>query len=77
MRHPGRRFPGILLQGDIPYSLCQKADRLCSDSRNKVNPELYNELNSLRNSLQHFLNQYKTALDAHNIPLPFSELPTS
>jgi hypothetical protein len=26
MRHPGRHFPGLLIQGDSLYGLCGRAD---------------------------------------------------
>lgn len=26
MRHPGRKFPGVLIQGDTLYTLCREAD---------------------------------------------------
>lgn len=26
MRHPGRRFPGVLIQGDSLYLLCDRLD---------------------------------------------------
>lgn len=29
MRHPNRHFPGVLVQGDSLYVLCQKADQAC------------------------------------------------
>jgi len=30
MRHPGRRFPGMLIQGDSLHNLCQAVESLCS-----------------------------------------------
>jgi len=27
LRHPGRRFPGALIQGDSLYVLCRQADK--------------------------------------------------
>jgi hypothetical protein len=32
-RHPGRRFPGVLLQGDTLYSICQRLDAACRAAR--------------------------------------------
>ncbi len=31
MRHPGRRFPGVLVQGDTLHSMCVAADEACDD----------------------------------------------
>jgi hypothetical protein len=71
MRHPGRRFPGVLIQGDTLYSLCQQADRICREA-GRASP-VYGEVNDLRNKLWALLNHYKSVLGDHEIKLPFSE----
>jgi hypothetical protein len=70
MRHPGRRFPGLLIQGDALYSLCVAADEMC----NAVGKESvgFSEANKIRNRLWDSLNRYKATLDSHGVPLPFS-----
>jgi hypothetical protein len=73
LRHPGRRFPGVLIQGDTLSSLCYKADALCASCRSQLDPEMYGELNQLRNALWGFLTHYKFVLGEHSIPLPFSD----
>jgi hypothetical protein len=73
LRHPGRRFPGVLIQGDTLSSLCEDADELCSESKSLLPPELYEDLNDLRNSLRGFLTHYKVVLTEHEMPLPFSD----
>ena len=73
MRHPGRRFPGVLVQGDSLYSLCVRADNSCAVARDKLDSDSYSELNELRNALWGYLNHYKSVLGEHQIPLPFSE----
>jgi len=75
MRHPGRRFPGVLIQGDSLYSMCHAADRICSSARDLVSSEIYAELNDLRNGLWSYLTHYKSVLSEHGLPLPFSEEP--
>lgn len=75
MRHPGRRFPGVLVQGDTLYSLCRQADLVCAEGLSQLAPESYQELNELRNSLWGFLTHYKRILGEHDIALPFSETP--
>jgi hypothetical protein len=73
VRHPGRHFPGTLIQGDQLHVLCLKADRACS-SISRSEPG-YAEVNELRNALWAQLTHYKTVLDEHGIPLPFDERP--
>lgn len=73
MRHPGRRFPGVLVQGDTLHTLCQRADVVCRELR-RGSPG-YDEANELRNALWGFLTHYKTVLGEHDLSLPFSEQP--
>jgi len=75
LRHPDRRFPGVLVQGDTLWILCCKADALCADSRLESDCRRYDELNEMRNTLRSLLDHYKAVLDAHNISLPFHEKP--
>ncbi len=75
MRHPGRNYPGVLIQGDSLYSYCQALDEACSELKNKNIEEAYDEINELRNALWNKLNHYKVVLGEHNIELPFSEVP--
>jgi hypothetical protein len=73
LRHPGRKFPGLLLQGDTLHRMCQRADDACASARGLIAPEALNELNDLRNHLQSLLTHYKSVLSQHDISLPFSE----
>lgn len=73
MRHPGRRFPGILVQGDTLSGLCSAADDICSNGRGKLDSGTYKDLNDLRNRLWDFLLHYKKVLSEHDISLPFSD----
>jgi hypothetical protein len=73
LRHPGRKFPGVLVQGDTLYSLCRRADDACTGAKGLVQSDAYEELNDLRNHLWSLLNHYKSVLGEHQIPLPFSE----
>jgi hypothetical protein len=75
LRHPGRKFPGVLIQGDTLYSMCQTLDHLCLKGRGKLGAEAFDELNEIRNQLWLFLNGYKATLEEHGIPLPFNEVP--
>jgi hypothetical protein len=71
MKHPGRRFPGVLVQGDSLFSLCCDADEAC-EIIGRGAPG-YEETNDLRNRLWGYLAHYKSVLMEHGLPLPFSE----
>lgn len=71
MRHPERRFPGVLIQGDTLHSLCCQADDACSAIDRSS--DAYKPANELRNLLWSYLIHYKATLDAHSLPVPFSE----
>lgn len=71
MRHPGRHFPGVLIQGDSLHTLCYHADAACT-AVGRHSPG-YDEINELRNRLQSFLTHYKIVLCEHDIPLPFTD----
>jgi len=73
MRHPGRHFPGLLIQGDSLYVLCRRADDVCA-SIGRGTPG-FDTANELRNALWASLTHYKTVLVEHQLPLPFNEAP--
>lgn len=77
MRHPGRKFPGVLVQGDTLYSLCRRADFACSRAKARMDEEDFRELNEVRNALWSLLTHYKSVLAEHQLELPFSEQPIS
>ena len=72
LRHPGRKFPGVLIQGDDLFALCLSADAACSGI-DRSEPG-YAELNRLRNILWTQLNHYKNVMDAHEISMPFADV---
>ena len=59
MRHPGRRFPGVLIQGDTLNALCRRAGAACTEARSHLGIKPYEELNDLRNALWSFLSHYR------------------
>ena len=73
MRHPNRRFPGVLIQGDTLYSMCNRADFIAQEM-GRDSPG-YKDLNDLRNHLWSLLTHYKSVLGEHGIDVPFSEQP--
>ena len=77
MRHPERKSPGVLVQGDTLHSLCVSADLACAGAQAAIDQDDFKELNKLRNHLRSLLNHYKSILCQHNIRLPFSETPAA
>jgi len=73
LRHPDRKFSGVLVQGDTLYTLCYRADAACREI-GRSSPGFV-EANDLRNALHSLLSHYKAVLGEHDIPLPFSDLP--
>lgn len=71
LRHPDRAFPGVLIQGDSLYLLCQQADAACSELDRSAPG--YEEVHDLRTALRSYLAHYKSALAEHHMKLPFSE----
>ena len=70
VRHPGRKFPGLLVQGDTLHALCTQTAMALSDS-----PDAVDELRDLHGTLLAMLEHYKSVLDEHQISLPFVETP--
>ena len=71
MRHPGRRFPGLLLQGDTLNNLHAIADRLSSKTSTLLDEDARADLHELRNALRDFRDHYARVLREHSLPLPF------
>jgi hypothetical protein len=60
MKHPGRTFPGVLVQGDNLYDLCWRAEMACKGIGRGAPG--FEEANELRNILWAYLSHYKTTL---------------
>ncbi len=75
MRHPDRKFPGVLVQGDSLYAMCWHADQACLKARPVLGEDDYEEINQVRNALWALLSHYKSTLVAHDLSLPFEEIP--
>ncbi|WP_303747919.1 DUF6959 family protein [Stenotrophomonas pigmentata] len=66
LRHPGREFPGLLLQGDTLNALCvQIADVLAGG------PDALDDLEDLQSRLLGMLSHYISVLEEHDLKLPF------
>jgi hypothetical protein len=75
LRHPSRKLPGVLVQGDSLYALFQHADELCASGKSALAEDAYQALTELRDGLLAYLDHYKTVLDEHKLPMPFGEAP--
>lgn len=71
MRHPGRRFPGVLVQGDTLHSFATRVEEALA----VIEPETdaYYELLYVRDGLVRLRDHYKAVLNEHDIGLPFVE----
>lgn len=76
LRHPGRRFPGLLVQGDTLCSLVQSLEQAKLDA-GVLNEDAAVELDSVIERLRELLEYYKVVLAQHDIKLPFYEPPTA
>ncbi|MGL5839783.1 MAG: DUF6959 family protein [Sphingorhabdus sp.] len=69
MRHPGRKFPGMLIQGDTLHSL----SRMASDALASAVPESdqWYCLKDLADALQIRVDHYAEVMREHALELPF------
>jgi hypothetical protein len=68
MRHPGRNFPGMLVQGDTLARLCKMASAALAGA--KPESEQWHDLKELADELQWRVDFYAQVLREHNIQLP-------
>jgi predicted RNase H-like HicB family nuclease len=71
MRHPGRRFPGVLIQGDTLASLVMRLDSIRRSASASAEPA--DELANVHEHLKELLQHYKNVLVSHSIELPFHD----
>ena len=72
LRHPGRAFPGLLVQGDTLFSLWRQADEACAEAEATLSSDSHAELTDLRDKLRALLSHYTSTLREHGLSLPFS-----
>lgn len=70
MRHPGRSFPGCLIQGDSLNNLVHSIREVKSES-DKLSENAAYELFEVCEKLEDLLAHYKETLLQHRIDLPF------
>lgn len=73
IRHPDRRFPGALIQGDSLHELYAAANRATDAVKNGNSEVALEEISDLRDALMQRLAHYKRVLNEHQIDLPFRE----
>lgn len=73
VRHPGRAFPGSLIQGDTLYNLTVAAEGALRSVREEDYVSAEAMLIELSESLRSRLEHYKSTLREHSNELPFFE----
>ena len=73
MRHPGRRFPGVLVQGDTLHTLWARADDAFRAARGVLNEDALSDLEDLRDHLRGLVEHYTSVLTEHGLTLPFHD----
>ena len=72
LRHPGRRFPGCLLQGDTLDGLVRALERVQQEQA-QLSSDAADELNDVTEHLKGLRQHYMNVLKAHGMDLPFNE----
>ncbi|MFI5763974.1 DUF6959 family protein [Streptomyces sp. NPDC051563] len=75
VRLPPRRFPGVLIQGDSLSVMRDDVARIVEACDQDDIAEAREEAAYLLSSLDGLLARYTAALQAHDIPIPFSQAP--
>jgi hypothetical protein len=71
LRLPGRRFPGVLVQGDALSRLNDEVQRALALLRTGDATGAQEELSIVANHLANLVEGYVRVLDASGTPLPF------
>ena len=75
IRHPGRQFPGSLIQGDSLYILCSGINEAIRALDENDLEEARGCMTEVSDLLHGRLKHYKETLSEHGIKLPFYEQP--
>ena len=68
LRMPGRKFPGILLQGDTISSLYALSRIILERAQKQVDPELADLAQQMKDELSEVLYEYEQVLKARKMP---------
>ena len=72
LRHPGRRYPGCLIQGDSLFALVQTLRTVQLESA-RLSEDASDGLTQVAEYLAELLAHYRAVLVAHDIELPFRD----
>ena len=72
MRHPGRRFPGVLVQGDTLHSIVGSL-QVETQNAASLGEEPAAELAGVLERLEGLLAHYRSVLTENHIQLPFGD----
>lgn len=73
VKMPGRRFPGIVIQGDTMSTLAGTANAIYQLAKKSLDAELIEEASDLKDRLYGYLAHYESVLGEHGIELPYSK----
>ncbi len=71
LRLPGRKFPGVLIQGDTLSNYLSTVGEVLQAFERGDSPEAESIVRELRTSLEELRDRYEAALKNHGIPLPY------
>lgn len=71
MRHPGRNFPGMLIQGDTLHGLSSMAAAALADA--EPDTDHWHDLKELADELRSLVDFYAQVMREHGLQLPFSD----
>lgn len=72
LRHPGRRHPGCLIQGDSLFTLVQTLGSVQGES-GRLSDDASAGLAEVTEHLGELLAHYRTVLAQHHVELPFHD----
>ncbi len=72
IRPPGRRFPGLVIQGDTLSALVKRARELLESARRLGHDDLIDQAEGLSRDLDAFVKHYERVLARHGIDLPYT-----
>lgn len=76
VKMPSQSFPGLLLQGETLHTLLKLSQTAYEKSQTTNDTELIDTSRELMENIQKLVSHYESTLNKHNIPLPYSTVPT-
>lgn len=71
MRHPKRRFPGVLIQGDTLHSMRVLAEKVLSIIDETTDEDAYYDMEYILEWLTTAVEHYNITLSEHGMDAPF------